>query len=58
MPIGVREERNFKKRYASYLRMLKELNIEKADEIAALLTVAEILPSLRKVNVDLTSPQA
>lgn len=58
MPLGVREERIFKKRYVSYLKVLKELNIERVDEIAALLTVAEILSSLRKVDVNLTSPQA
>lgn len=58
MPLGVREERLFRKRYGSYLKTLRELNIEKADEVAALLTVAEIISSLREVGVNLTSPRA
>lgn len=58
MPLGMREERIFKKRYGSYLKILKELSMERADEVAALLTVAEILSSLKKVDVNLTSPQA
>ncbi|MDW8036378.1 MAG: hypothetical protein RMI85_07985 [Candidatus Korarchaeum sp.] len=58
MPLGVREERMFKKKYGSYLKTLKELSVERAEEIAALLTVADILSSSRKVDVNLTSPRA
>lgn len=58
MPLSVRDARMFKRRYESYLKILRELNIERADEVAALLTVAEILSHLRSLDVDLASPQA
>lgn len=46
MAISSREEKAFRKRYASYLKLLKELNVSNTEEVAALLTVAEIVSSV------------
>ncbi len=51
MSIGPREERTFKKKYGSYLKILRELNIKNPEEVAALLAVAEILTSYERVDV-------
>ncbi|WP_185836343.1 hypothetical protein [Candidatus Korarchaeum cryptofilum] len=51
MSIGPREEKIFKKKYASYLRVLRELNVKNPEEVAALLAVAEILTSYERVDV-------
>jgi hypothetical protein len=51
MSIGVREERIFKKKYGSYLKILRELNIRNPEEVAALLAVAEILTSYERIDL-------
>ncbi|MCC6029141.1 MAG: hypothetical protein LM591_03260 [Candidatus Korarchaeum sp.] len=51
MSIGIREERIFKKKYGSYLKILRELNIRNPEEVAALLAVAEILTSYERIDL-------
>lgn len=60
MAISLREERSFRKRYGNHLKLLKELSVSNAEEVAALLAVAEIISSIvekpdEKVDVNIAS---
>ncbi len=50
LPLGIREERAFRKAYVRYFRILEELSIENAEDLAATLATAEILISMKRIK--------
>ncbi len=51
MPLGIREERVFRKAFNRYLRTLTELNFENPEDLAAIMATAEVLTTMTKVGV-------
>ena len=51
LPLGMREERAFRRAYIRYLRTLEEMNFEDPEDIASVLATAELLISLKKAKV-------
>ncbi len=51
LPLGMREERAFRRAYIRYLRTLEEMNFEDPEDIASVLATAELLISLKKARV-------
>ncbi len=51
LPLGIREERAFRKAYVRYFRVLEELSFKNAGDLAATLAVAEVLISIERIKV-------
>ncbi len=57
MPLGMREERTFRRAYIRYLRTLEEMNFEDPEDIASVLATAELLISLKRAKVRASVPK-
>ncbi|MCD6244688.1 MAG: hypothetical protein J7J65_05590 [Candidatus Korarchaeota archaeon] len=51
MPLGVREERTFRRSFNRHLRTLEEMSIENPEDLAAILAVAEIMTVTGKSRI-------
>jgi len=51
LPLGVREERTFRRSFNRHLRTLEEMSIENPEDLAAILAVAEIMTVTGKSRI-------
>jgi len=51
LPLGVREERTFRRSFNRHLRTLEEMSIENPEDLAAILAVAEIMAVTGKSRI-------